>query len=85
VKILAVLSLTMGVAVFLVGAIVNHWKNIFYYIINAFLVIIIANVPQGEGMQEMLGRWDFDSLTIPARRRINFYRAAHRKPTERCL
>jgi len=48
VKFLAALSLTMGVAVFLVGAIINHWHNVFYYVVNAFLVIIIANVPQGK-------------------------------------
>ncbi len=47
VKFLAVMAITLGSAAFITGAIVNHGHRIVYLAVNGFLVIIIANVPNG--------------------------------------
>uniref|UniRef100_A0A914WB99 Cation-transporting P-type ATPase N-terminal domain-containing protein n=1 Tax=Plectus sambesii TaxID=2011161 RepID=A0A914WB99_9BILA len=47
VRFISILALTMGAIIFLVGAVVNKFQNLLYVFINGFLVIIVANVPQG--------------------------------------
>ncbi|CAD5228213.1 unnamed protein product [Bursaphelenchus xylophilus] len=41
------IALFMALAFFIVGCIVNGFQNILYYFVVGFLVIVVANVPQG--------------------------------------
>lgn len=47
VRFITILALTMATIVFLVGAIVTDFHNVLSLFINGFLVVIVANVPQG--------------------------------------
>ncbi|CAD5220868.1 unnamed protein product [Bursaphelenchus okinawaensis] len=44
---ISLIALFMAIAFFIVGCIVNGFNNILYYFVVGFLVIVVANVPQG--------------------------------------
>uniref|UniRef100_A0A7E4V984 Cation_ATPase_N domain-containing protein n=1 Tax=Panagrellus redivivus TaxID=6233 RepID=A0A7E4V984_PANRE len=47
VQFISIIALSMGVFFFLVGCVVARFENILYHFITGFLIIIVANVPQG--------------------------------------
>uniref|UniRef100_A0A914XJS3 Cation-transporting P-type ATPase C-terminal domain-containing protein n=1 Tax=Plectus sambesii TaxID=2011161 RepID=A0A914XJS3_9BILA len=47
VRFITILALVMATIVFLIGAAVSKFQNILHTFINGFLVVIVANVPQG--------------------------------------
>ncbi|KAI1704631.1 e1-E2 ATPase domain-containing protein [Ditylenchus destructor] len=44
---ICIVAITMAVIFFLIGCVVTKFQNIFYHFITGFLIIIVANVPQG--------------------------------------
>uniref|UniRef100_A0A0N5AB94 Cation_ATPase_N domain-containing protein n=1 Tax=Syphacia muris TaxID=451379 RepID=A0A0N5AB94_9BILA len=47
VRFVTVLAISMGIITFLIGLFVNHLSYVIYSFVNGFLVVVIANVPQG--------------------------------------
>ena len=47
VRFIAVLSVTMGALVFISGVIIKGGRDIFGTFVYGFVVVIVANVPQG--------------------------------------
>ena len=47
VRFITVLAIAMGVITFFIGLAVSHFQHIVYTFVNGFLVVIVANVPQG--------------------------------------
>lgn len=47
VDIISKVAIVMAILFFIVGIAINGFKNILYYFIVGFLIIIVANVPQG--------------------------------------
>uniref|UniRef100_A0A914V3R2 Cation-transporting P-type ATPase N-terminal domain-containing protein n=1 Tax=Plectus sambesii TaxID=2011161 RepID=A0A914V3R2_9BILA len=47
IRFITILALTMATIVFLVGAAMSKFQNVLHTFINGFLVVIVANVPQG--------------------------------------
>lgn len=46
-RFIAVLAILMATGIFLLGGFVSDWKNVMQLFISGFLVVIVANVPQG--------------------------------------
>uniref|UniRef100_A0A915ECQ7 Cation-transporting P-type ATPase N-terminal domain-containing protein n=1 Tax=Ditylenchus dipsaci TaxID=166011 RepID=A0A915ECQ7_9BILA len=44
---ICIVAITMAVLFFLIGCVVTRFENVFYHFITGFLIIIVANVPQG--------------------------------------
>jgi sodium/potassium-transporting ATPase subunit alpha len=47
VDIISQIAILMAIVFFLIGIIVARFQNVLYYFIVGFLIIIVANVPQG--------------------------------------
>jgi sodium/potassium-transporting ATPase subunit alpha len=47
VRFIATLALSMAFIFFLIGCVVTHFKNVLQIFISGFLVVIVANIPQG--------------------------------------
>jgi sodium/potassium-transporting ATPase subunit alpha len=47
VRFITILALSMATIVFLIGAVVSNFRHLLSLFINGFLVVIVANVPQG--------------------------------------
>uniref|UniRef100_A0AC34GR78 Cation-transporting P-type ATPase C-terminal domain-containing protein n=2 Tax=Panagrolaimus sp. ES5 TaxID=591445 RepID=A0AC34GR78_9BILA len=47
VQFISIIALSMAVIFFLIGCVVARFENILYHFITGFLIIIVANVPQG--------------------------------------
>ncbi|CAD5206669.1 unnamed protein product [Bursaphelenchus okinawaensis] len=47
VQLISIIALSMGVVFFLIGIVVARFENILYHFVTGFLIIIVANVPQG--------------------------------------
>lgn len=47
VKFISILALTMALLMFLIGCVTAKFQNVLQIFITCFLVIIVANVPQG--------------------------------------
>ena len=47
VQFISIIAVTMAVVFFIIGCVVAKFENILYHFITGFLIIIVANVPQG--------------------------------------
>nr|CAD2201092.1 unnamed protein product [Meloidogyne enterolobii] len=47
VQFISIIALSMGVIFFLIGCVVTRFDNVLYHFVTGFLIIIVANVPQG--------------------------------------
>uniref|UniRef100_A0AC34QCL7 Cation-transporting P-type ATPase N-terminal domain-containing protein n=1 Tax=Panagrolaimus sp. JU765 TaxID=591449 RepID=A0AC34QCL7_9BILA len=47
VQFISIIALSMAVIFFIIGCVVARFENILYHFITGFLIIIVANVPQG--------------------------------------
>ncbi|CAD5209750.1 unnamed protein product [Bursaphelenchus xylophilus] len=47
VQLISIIALSMGVIFFLIGIVVARFENILFHFVTGFLIIIVANVPQG--------------------------------------
>ncbi|KAI1731463.1 e1-E2 ATPase domain-containing protein [Ditylenchus destructor] len=47
VQFISIIALSMGLVFFIIGIIVSRFESILYHFVTGFLIIIVANVPQG--------------------------------------
>lgn len=47
VRFVTILAIIMGIITFIIGLVMSHFKHVVYTFINGFLMVIVANVPQG--------------------------------------